>query len=268
MPDSRITDEQRHLDALDYIARQRTRTLDAGPEPGSEIHLHLHNAGSPASPMPASARPATTPPAARSGKLVGDQEPEEPAEEEEAEQVLGSLPAPEPGYVYRLEPRPDGTVALTLALDDGGEIRANTGDNLRSWSDAQTRSILQRMNKANRAAHTLDAATKTQTIMRHGPLLPGEKLEIRGPSEGGLYDLVLISSTDPDIAGEIPRGAEDLPADGDHEEDDRNLVNEVSAPAAGELRMKRSVDRRMTDPARLRSMNAQAKAFWQGRGAA
>jgi len=117
-------------------------------------------------------------------------------DEDEGEQVLGELPEPPEGMTYRLDPQPDGSVAVVLVADDGADELAsvNTGDNRRGASDSKTRSVLAAMNKSNRAYHTRDsvaAATKEQVIFTHTPLL-GEKLVLR--ENGNRWELVLVSA--------------------------------------------------------------------------
>jgi hypothetical protein len=296
VPDNHIRDEQRHQAALDYI-RQRARTRDAaleGEEPdddGAEhFHIHLHRSEGDLPPSTGTANPAPGrssgspvrvsgdqrvmplgPPTARAGKFGRDEEGEEPDAgegEKQSEQVIGSLPDPGEGMVYRLDEQPDGTIAVVLTPDDGAEelSNLNTDNNRRSMSDARSAQIMRAMGKANRAYHTRDsvaAPTLERVIFTHTPT-PDEKLIVR--QNGNHWELVLVSPTT-DLTGTTPPGAEDLP-EGNKESDDRQMTGEATL---GEPRMERSIGGgKIGDsaPKKLKSMNEMNRRFWSGRGAA
>ena len=293
MPDNYISGEARHQAALDYI-RQRARTRDAaleGAEPDddsdSHVHIHLHRSEGDLPPSAGNANPPAgkssgapvrvssdgpnplSPPTARAGKFGRDEEgdPDEgEGEGEEAEQVIGQLPEPGEGMVYRLDPQPDGSVAVVLCQDDGGEIQVNENDNLRSIGDARSRQIMDAMNRKNRAFWTRDSvgsATIERTIFTHTPA-ENERLEIR--KVGNHFSLILISPsvdlTGPRLPGTSPQT--------ESSEEDGDITGENSAAAAGEPRMERSIGGGKigdSPPRKLKSMNEANRRFWS-RGAA
>jgi hypothetical protein len=84
--------------------------------------------------------------------------------------------------------------------------------------------LLKRMNRDNRRHYSRDqmaaggpdryppmdtfestSTRNARTLFRHGPLATNEKLELRGPSKAGTYDLVLVTGTS-NLIGRIPTG--------------------------------------------------------------
>jgi hypothetical protein len=187
-----------------------------------------------------------------------DQDPDE----DQDEKVVGQLPDPGEGMTYRLEQGQDGSVTVVLCQDDGGNLTVNSGDNRRQMSDARTRSVLRRMNKANRA-YFRDATSQESTLF---VFYPGTgRLELRkDPGDDNRWKLILISATT-DLIGEAPKGSEDFTDPANEDEDIQRQNGRSDTAMTGALRA--SSQRKVGDRAtanKLRQMNLTNKRFWSG----
>lgn len=205
--------------------------------------------------------PTTSMPRMPSQEMSGGMDQEDPDEK-----VLGTLPEPPEGMTYRLHEGQDGSVAVVLCQDDGGNLTVNQNDNRRQMSDARTRSILHRMNLKHRA-YFRDAATSEKTIFVHTPA-KDEKLELReDPRFEGRWQVILVTPAS-NIIGDIPPGAEDFSKPENEDGDEQRQGGRSDTPQTGELRA--TSQRRTGDHAtasKLRQMNVAAKRFWSGKAA-
>jgi hypothetical protein len=197
-----------------------------------------------------------------------EDEQEEP-DGEEVQQILAELEPPPAGFCYNLWPESDGSVTLRLEPDTGDPPNTNDRMFRHTVSDGVD-PVLRRMNQIHRGTWVRDAATVTSTLLRHRPL-PGERLELRGPSEiTGSYDLVLISPAPGEGMFKLPRGAEDDFEWSEEGADDVEMSGAAGKPGERELPRPnlRPVTRDsygLPESVQLRSMNQSAKAFWSRR---
>ena len=166
--------------------------------------------------------------------------------------ILGSLPPPEPGMIYRFEEGEDGSVDVIVCEDDGGDF-STVGDAARHslFPDG----TMSKWNKYNRVHWTRDARTRDAVrtmIFRHFPV-KGERLELVGPDGNGGFDLVLVTG-DTDLVGRVPAGA-----DGEGP-----TIRSANAPSrTGDNRDLLRLGR--PEHEQLAAMNGAAKRFWARR---
>jgi hypothetical protein len=133
--------------------------------------------------------------------MPDDDDDDQHQEPDGDERVIATLdPAPD-GWIYGLYDQGD-EVAVMLVPDTGNEEDPNltTSDRTfrhRMFGDGMPDPVTKRMGEVARGYWAKQRATKDgkpveQTLLRHKPL-PNERLELRGPSAFGLWDLVLIS---------------------------------------------------------------------------
>jgi hypothetical protein len=187
---------------------------------------------------------------------------EEGEEGEGKEKVIGTLPDPGEGMMYRLDQGDQGEFRIVHCLQPNSMEGVNEGDNRRSWSESKTASVLRRMNRAHRAAHTRDFDTMTEkTIFTHFPG-KGNRLELREvPGTAGQWAVMLISPA-VEMIGEVPAAEEDrlMPPEGPEARPNTGkpmtgIVNQASTTGTPSA----TGDRAMTN----RKLNAIHRQYWR-----
>lgn len=178
------------------------------------------------------------------------------------------LEAAPDGWVYRLEPEEDGSIALVLAPDEGGPD-FNTNDRMRVHRIRDgIDPILSRMNKIHRRLASRDWKTEIRRVVFHHTPLSSERMTVETRPDGSV-DLILWSPVDPDVYGDTtPPGTGGRqsdnpgtqwpaeawvaqPSDSDHGGGEHS-IHELQARTT------------FTDraPALLKMMNVKNRAFW------
>lgn len=217
--------------------------------PGNHVHIHLEDLD----PPPRKTR-------ARDSVALGDvieararaaamrrrtRDEEEPLATASPGEIVAKLPPLQPGTHYEIELREEGYIVLVEEGEPLGPYdlpEDRVGDRLSYGPGGNPK--LRRMNDAARkfwrnGARTTDAVEHQVLTWRTGP---GERLELRGPTGDGNYEVILIGP-DRDISGRTPLGG------------------------AGDGPLLRS--KGATTPSRtsdkLRAMNKAASKFWNTR---